>query len=156
MKIPRRSADLRFYVLRTENSAVSSWSTREAAEEALRELLVRFDAPPLLGLMQVGPSGRARVAHELWGWTDYPMLESEKGDHARDPNVSKTQAPWRRAVLRAWDRNKYADIEVEGLGLFNFKAGYVLHKPSWAAGLPFSSVAKERLPRPSEGVPCLG
>ena len=155
MKIPSKTKLPRFYVAMNLDWAWSSWRSQEEADAALRRFLVAAAFPPL-GIVVVGPEGRTVQPLVLQGWTDYPMIESEKGDHARDPAVPRTQAPWRRATLRAFDRNKYADIEVEGFGLLNFKAGYVLHEPSWDAGMPFSSGSKKNLPLPSGLASCLG
>ena len=155
MRIPSKTKTPRFYVAMNLDWARSSWRSQEEAELALRRFLVVAPFPPL-GVVVVGPEGRTVQPLVLQGWTDYPMLESEKGDHARDPAVPRTQAPWRRATVLAYDRNKYADVEVEGFGLLNFKVGYVLCEPSWETGMPFSSGSKKNLPFPSDSVPCLG
>ena len=57
----------------------------------------------------------------LVGWTDYPM----PGD--------TRNGVWRRCRIIAYDKNKYADIEVEGVGCVNFKIGYVRVAPSWSS-----------------------
>jgi hypothetical protein len=64
----------------------------------------------------------SRPKPPLTGWTDYPMWHlypEEKGG----------AGPWRRCRIVAFNGSKHADVEVEGIGLVEFKIGYVLCQP---------------------------
>lgn len=90
---------------------------------------------------------------ELVGWSDYPMTDEEV-----DARRAGRGTPWRRCTIVAYDGDKYADVDVDGIGKVNMKIWYVLRFPTWVNADPVIShhpFRKNRLPMTREGVRCV-